>query len=188
MRLLKFLAAVSLANVASLLSAQSPAASPAVAPPDSTWWREGRFGLFIHWGPSSLTGKEISWSREKTGKEKYDALYKEFKPVKFDAASWVATAKAAGMRYIVLTAKHHDGFMLWDTKTDPYNIMNTPFGRDVVAELAAAAKAADLPFCVYFSPGDWRDPIAEIRKTIRASSSACTPSSPSFSLVTAKSP
>ncbi len=134
------------------------AAPSDVSAPDLGWWRDGRFGMFIHWGPSSLTGKEVSWSREKYGKEKYDALYKEFNPVKFNAAEWVATAKAAGMKYMVLIAKHHDGFMLWDTKTDPYNIMNTPFGRDVVAELAAAAKAADLPFCVYFSPGDWRDP------------------------------
>jgi alpha-L-fucosidase len=129
-----------------------------VAPRDFSWWRDGRFGMFIHWGPASLSGKEISWSREGIGPEKYDALYKEFNPVKFDAATWVGVAKAAGMKYIVLTAKHHDGFMLWDTKTDSYNIMNTPFGRDVVAELSAAAKGADIPFCVYFSPGDWKDP------------------------------
>lgn len=144
--------------MASAAPAAAPSASPKVPPPDFGWWRDARFGMFIHWGPSSLTGNEISWSREKYGKEKYDALYKEFNPVHFNAAAWVATAKTAGMRYLVLTAKHHDGFMLWDTKTDPYNIMNTPFGRDVVAELAAAASAADLPFCVYFSPGDWRDP------------------------------
>ena len=129
-----------------------------VAPPDLKWWRDARFGMFIHWGPAALTGKEISWSRRGTGVEKYDNLYKEFNPVKFDAKEWVATAKTAGMRYMVLTAKHHDGFMLWNTKTDPYNIMNSPFGRDVVAELAAAAKEAGLPFCVYFSPGDWKDP------------------------------
>lgn len=129
-----------------------------VAPRDFSWWRAGRFGMFIHWGPASLSGKEISWSREGIGPEKYDALYKKFNPIKFDAATWVTVAKAAGMKYIVLTAKHHDGFMLWDTKTDPYNIMNTPFGRDVVAELSAAAKQADIPFCVYFSPGDWKDP------------------------------
>ncbi len=160
MRPLHVLATLALANVAPLRPARCPAhPSPApVAPPDFAWWREGRFGMFIHWGPASLTGREISWSRESYGKEKYDALYREFNPVKFDAAAWVATAKAAGMRYLVLTAKHHDGFMLWGTRTDPYNIMNTPFGRDVVAELSAAAQTAGLPFCVYFSPGDWRDP------------------------------
>jgi len=140
-----------------LQSATATAASDAL-PPDFQWWRDGRFGMFIHWGPSSLTGKEISWSRKGTGIEKYDSLYKDFNPVKFNADEWVATAKAAGMKYIVLTAKHHDGFMLWDTKTGDYNIMNSPFGRDVVAELAAASKKAGIPFCVYFSPGDWKDP------------------------------
>jgi alpha-L-fucosidase len=159
MRLPSLLAATCLAFLSPAFGASAPAATPAtVAPPDFAWWRESRFGMFIHWGPSSLTGKEISWSREKYGKDKYDALHKEFNPVKFDAAAWVATAKNAGMRYVVLTAKHHDGFMLWDTKTDPYNIMNTPFGRDIVAELAAACREAGLRFGVYFSPGDWRDP------------------------------
>jgi alpha-L-fucosidase len=139
-----------------------PAADPVTAAPTSSpdlaWWREGRFGMFIHWGPASLTGKEISWSRQSTGVEIYDNLYRRFDPVKFDARVWVATAKAAGMRYIVLTAKHHDGFMLWATQTDPYNIMRTPFGRDVVGELAKAAREAAIPFCFYFSPGDWKDP------------------------------
>jgi alpha-L-fucosidase len=129
-----------------------------VAPPEFQWWCDGRFGLFIHWGPSSLTGKEISWSRRTTGAEKYDRLYQEFNPVKFNAAEWVGVAQAAGMKYIVLTAKHHDGFMLWDTKTGEYNIMNSPFKRDVVDELATAARAAGIPFCVDFSPGDWKDP------------------------------
>jgi alpha-L-fucosidase len=133
-------------------------AAPAPTAPHLAWWREARFGMFIHWGPAALTGKEISWSRQSTGPAVYDALYQQFNPVKFDARAWVAAAKAAGMGYMVLTAKHHDGFMLWATQTDPYNIMRTPFGRDVVAELAAAARAANLPFCYYFSPGDWRDP------------------------------
>lgn len=141
-----------------LFVAGSLSAAAEVAPRDFGWWRDGRFGMFIHWGPASISGKEISWSRAATGPETYDKLYKEFNPVKFDADTWVGVAKAAGMKYIVLTAKHHDGFMLWDTKTGPYNIMNTPFGRDVVAELSAASKRANIPFCVYFSPGDWKDP------------------------------
>ena len=143
-------------------AASTPSAK--VAPPDFQWWRDGRFGLFIHWGPSSITGKEISWSRRASGIEKYDALYKEFNPVKFNAVEWVAVAQAAGMKYIVLTAKHHDGFMLWDTKTGDYNIMNSPFKRDVVDELAKAARAAGIPFCVYFSPAIGRIPTAATRR------------------------
>ena len=146
----------------------SLSAAAEVAAPDFQWWRDARFGMFIHWGPVSLTGKEISWSRAKSNPNSpnkgptpvavYDNLYKRFNPVKFNADDWVGIAKTAGMKYIVLTAKHCDGFLLWDSKSIDYNIMHTPFGRDIVAELAAAAKKADIPFCVYFAPGDWKDP------------------------------
>lgn len=146
---------IALAFAAGLRGAEATMPAPA---PHLAWWREARFGMFIHWGPVTLTGKEISWSRQATGPALYDGLHLRFNPEKFDAAAWVAVAKSAGMRYIVLTAKHHDGFMLWATRTDPYHIMNSPFGRDVVAELAAAARAAGIPFGLYFSPGDWRDP------------------------------
>jgi alpha-L-fucosidase len=127
-------------------------------PPHLGWWREARFGMFIHWGPAALTGREISWSRASTGPAVYDALPQRFHAENFDARAWVAAAQAAGMRYIVLTAKHHDGFMLWSTKTSAHHVMNTPFGRDVVAELAAAAREAKIPLGLYFSPGDWHDP------------------------------
>jgi alpha-L-fucosidase len=140
------------------LAASGAAATLPEPPAHLAWWREARFGMFIHWGPAALTGKEISWSRQATGPAVYDQLYRQFNPVKFDARAWVAAAKSAGMRYMVLTAKHHDGFMLWATQTDDYNIMRTPFGRDVVAELAKAAGEAGMPFCYYFSPGDWKDP------------------------------
>lgn len=122
------------------------------------WWQDSKMGLFIHWGPVSLIGKEISWSREGYGKAKYDSLYRRFNPKKFDAKAWVALAKASGMKYMVLTAKHHDGFCLFDTKTTDYNIMNTPFGRDVCKELAEAAHEANMPICWYFSVADWKDP------------------------------
>ena len=103
-------------------------------------WREMRFGMFIHWGPVSLTGREIGWSRgAQTPIEEYDNLYKRFNPTRFNADEWVAIAKAAGMKYIVLTTKHHDGFCLWDTQFTDYNIMNCPFqrrrGRGVVRGL-----------------------------------------------------
>jgi alpha-L-fucosidase len=89
---------------------------------------------------------------------KYDSLYKRFNPKQFNAKEWVALAKASGMKYMVLTAKHHDGFCLFETKTTDYNIMNTPFGRDVCKELAEAAHEANMPICWYFSVADWKDP------------------------------
>lgn len=142
--------------------------APAPVEPRLQWWKEARFGMFIHWGPVALTGGEIGWSRSNTGRwmpawgstpaAEYDQLYRRFNPTGFDARAWIDIAKRNGMRYVVLTAKHHDGFMLWHTKTSHYHIMNTPFGRDVVAELAEAAREAGIAFGVYFSPADWVDP------------------------------
>jgi len=121
-------------------------------------WRSLRFGMFIHWGPVSLTGHEIGWSRgAQTPVEVYDNLYKQFNPTNFNADEWVSIAKAAGMKYIVLTTKHHDGFCLWDTKLTDYNIMHTPFHRDVVKELAAACKKQGIEFGAYYSVTDWYD-------------------------------
>jgi alpha-L-fucosidase len=132
------------------------------------WWRAARFGMFIHWGPVSLTGQELSWSRANsntncpnngaTPVEVYDNLYKKFNPTNFNANEWVNIAKSAGMKYMVLTAKHGDGFLLWDSKMDGYNIGATPFHRDVCAELAAAAHKQNEKIGWYFSPMDWRDP------------------------------
>ena len=122
-------------------------------------WQDMRFGMFIHWGPVSLKGTEIGWSRGRQGPiEEYDKLYQQFNPVKFDAEEWARSAKDAGMKYIVLTSKHHDGFCLWDTKETDYNIMNTPFGRDVIKELAAACKKEGIAFGTYYSTCDWYHP------------------------------
>jgi len=118
-----------------------------------------RFGLFIHWGPVALRGTEIGWSRgNQVPFEDYNQLYKEFNPVLFNAEEWVKTAKNAGMKYLTITAKHHDGFCLWPTKFSDLNIMETPFKRDVVGELAAACKKHGLKFCIYFTVLDWHDP------------------------------
>ena len=134
----------------------------------TAWWREARFGMFIHYGPVTLTGQEISWSRAnsntncpnkgKTPVAVYDNLYKEFNPTNFNAADWTGVAKIAGMKYVVLTAKHCDGFLLWDSKVDGYNITATPFKRDLCAELVKAVRADGLKLGWYFSPMDWRDP------------------------------
>lgn len=123
------------------------------------WWREARFGMFIHWGPVSLTGEEIGWARgREIPIEEYDQLYLRFNPERFDAEAWVRTAREAGMKYIVLTTKHHDGFCLWNTRQTDYNIMNSPFGRDVVAELSEACRAVGIRFCTYYSTCDWHHP------------------------------
>ncbi len=123
------------------------------------WWQEARFGMFIHWGPVSLTGKEIGWARgSQIPIEEYDQLYTKFNPMQFDATAWVQTAKEAGMKYIVLTTKHHDGFCLWDTAQTDFNIMQSPFGRDVVKELSDACKQAGIRFCTYYSTCDWHHP------------------------------
>ncbi len=136
------------------LSTQAHTANPAIGD-----WQSLRFGMFIHWGPVSLKGTEIGWSRGKEAPiQEYDELYRRFDPVHFNARVWVATARAAGMKYIILTAKHHDGFCLWNTETTDYDIMQTPFGRDVVAELAAACHATGMPFGVYYSIADWYHP------------------------------
>ena len=137
----------------------------------TAWWRDARFGMFIHWDMSSVAGTEISWSRKGskpldiTGNPAgyvadpvYDNLYKRFDPEQFDAKAWVRLAKAAGMKYMVFTAKHHGGFCMWDTKLTDYSIMHTPFHRDVVRELAEACHAAGMRFGIYYSPRDWHEP------------------------------
>ncbi len=143
-----------------LLAGENP--QPKILPPrpqSLEAWRKMRFGLFIHWGPVALTGREIGWSRGKpTPREVYDNLYKKFNPQKFDAQEWVATAKAAGMRYIILTSKHHDGFCLWDSQQTDYDIMSTPFRRDVMKELTDECKRQKMAFGPYYSILDWYQP------------------------------
>jgi len=175
MRLVLLAAAVSRALSLNAAEPRSTAA-PAGAPPAAErieWWREARFGLFIHWGPVTLKGTEIGWSRgaERRGYlfrgnevpvEVYDNLYKQFNPTNFNADQWVTIAKAAGMKYLVFTSRHHDGFSEFDTKADDYKITSpdSPFGRDVVKELADACHRAGLRFGIYYSQPNWRHPDA----------------------------
>jgi alpha-L-fucosidase len=133
------------------------------------WFRDAKFGLFMHWGPSSVKGTEISWSRQNhpfdhpgpgpfVPDEEYDNLYKSFNPVKFDADEWMKLAKQAGFKYIVFTTKHHDGFSNWHTKLRDYNIANTPFKRDICKELSDAAHKYGLRLGWYYSTRDWSHP------------------------------
>ncbi len=122
-------------------------------------FRDMKFGMFVHWGPVTLRGTEIGWSR---GREvevsDYDNLYKEFNPVLFDADTWIKTAKEAGMKYFVMVTRHHDGFSLWDTKYSGYNIMNTPYGKDVLQQLKNACDKYGILFGTYYSICDWHNP------------------------------
>ena len=175
MRLLLLVATLSRGLSLHAAEARSTEAA-AGAPPAAErleWWREARFGLFIHWGPVSLKGTEIGWSRggERRGYkshgtqipvEVYDNLYKQFNPTNFNADAWVATAQAAGMKYLVFTSRHHDGFSEFDTKADDYKITSpeSPFRRDVVKELADACHRAGLRFGLYYSQPNWHHPDA----------------------------
>jgi alpha-L-fucosidase len=156
------------------------------------WFREARFGMFIHWNPSSVAVSEISWSKQfyedngenmldnprpqdgKNGakehrdwiswfkppvpREVYDNLYKSFYPGMFDADKFVGQAKQAGMKYIVMVTKHHDGFSMFDSKYTDFDMMSTPFKRDLVKEMADATHKAGLKFGIYYSQRDWHHP------------------------------
>lgn len=122
-------------------------------------WKDMRFGMFICWGPVSLTGHEIGWSRgRQTPIKEYDNLYKRWNPKDYDADEWVKVVKEMGARYIIFLTKHHDGFCLWDTKHTEYNVMNSPMGRDVTKELAEACKKEGIAFFPYYSTCDWYHP------------------------------
>ena len=131
------------------------------------WWREARFGMFIHWGLYAVPAGEWSgktgygeWirSRPRSPWRQYDNFRPHFNPMKFNAEEWVKMASEAGMKYIVITSKHHDGFCMFDSKQTDFDIMNTPYGKDVMKDLAVACKKYGLKFCFYHSIMDWHHP------------------------------
>jgi len=135
------------------------------------WWREAKFGMFIHWGLYAIPagewkGKKIpgigEWimHRGRIPKEEYSPLQKQFNPVKFDAKQWVGIAKRAGMKYIVITSKHHDGFCLFDSKLTDYDVMGSPFKRDILKELSDECHRQGIEICWYHSIMDWYHPDA----------------------------
>jgi alpha-L-fucosidase len=128
--------------------------------PDKTEiFRDAGLGLFIHWGPNSQIGSEISWPLNNASREymdKYYALAATFNPVKFDATEWARLAKLSGMEYVVFTSKHHDGFCMFDTEYSDYKITNTPYGKDIVAQVAGAFRNEGMLVGFYYSPGDFR--------------------------------
>jgi alpha-L-fucosidase len=159
MRKPMYLAAMLLLYVSMAFAQQTPNTADIKTPKAAIdAFMQRRFGMFIHFGPVSLRGTEIGWSRSKeVPAEDYDALYKEFNPVLFNADEWVKTAKDAGMKYMVITAKHHDGFLLWPSAVSAYNIANSPYKKDIVGQLAKACKKQGLSFCIYMTVLDWHD-------------------------------
>lgn len=137
------------------------------------WWRQARFGMFIHWGLYAIPagrwkGEQIPGASEWIMNSahipvaEYEQLAGQFNPIKFDADQWVQTAKDAGMKYIVITSKHHDGFCLWDSKVSRYDVIDaTPFKRDILKELSDACRKHDIKLCFYHSIMDWHHPDAQ---------------------------
>ena len=123
------------------------------------WYTQARFGMFIHWGLYAIPARgEWVRSTERIPSEAYDPYLHEFNPVDCDMGEWMDMAKAAGMRYVVMTAKHHDGFCLYDSAYTDFKSTNTPAGRDFVREYLEAARSRGLKAGLYFSLIDWRHP------------------------------
>ncbi|HLH58540.1 MAG TPA: alpha-L-fucosidase [Streptosporangiaceae bacterium] len=126
---------------------------------DLEWFLRARFGLFIHWGLYALPARH-EWvkNRERIPDEDYDRYFRHFDPDLFDPREWARAAKNAGMRYFVITTKHHEGFCLWDTKLTDYKVTNTPYGRDVLGPVVDAFRAEGLRVGFYHSLIDWHHP------------------------------
>ena len=165
-----FLAALALIFPATAALAAAPAPDDPLTSARTQWWREAKFGMFIHWGIYAVpagryNGKEVSGIGEWIMNNghipvaEYEKFAGRFNPTKFDARAWVKTAKDAGMKYIVITSKHHDGFCMFDTKLTDYNVVAaTPWHHDPMKDLAEACRAEGLKLCFYYSILDWHNP------------------------------
>ena len=138
------------------------------------WWHEARFGCFVHWGPSTVLANE--WRGQKGGgyaehiqrvlkismADYKKEVVEKFNPVKFNADEWIALAKNTGMKYFIVTAKHHDGFAMYDSKVSDYNIVKaTPWKHDPMKDLKAACDREGIAFGFYYShASDWGDEFA----------------------------
>jgi alpha-L-fucosidase len=135
------------------------------------WYQDAKLGMFVHWGIYTVAGVEASWpimapdlseamfgTQKRITEEEYTALAQKFNPIDFNADAWVKEAKNAGVRYIVFTSKHHDGFCMFDAPGTDYKITNTPFGRDICKELSQACAKAGMKLGFYYSPPDMHHP------------------------------
>ncbi len=131
------------------------------SPEDLEWWRDAKFGMFIHWGVYALLGRgEWAMMMEQIDVDEYAKLADQFTAARFDADEWAAVAKDAGMKYMVLTARHHDGFSLWDSpaSVNRFDAMHSAARRDFIKEYTEAVRRAGLRVGLYYSPMDWRFP------------------------------
>src|SRR3954464_10759101 len=163
-------AAVVLALAAAAVSLGAAQETAASRDQRMKWWRDARFGMFIHWGLYAVPAGEWKGQRSKEIGEwimswanipraDYEPLASQFNPVKFDTAKIVGAAKDAGMKYIVITSKHHDGFAMFDSAVSAYDIVDaTPYKKDPMRALADEAKRQGLKFCFYYSIMDWHHP------------------------------
>ncbi|MDG3003653.1 alpha-L-fucosidase [Paludisphaera mucosa] len=151
-----------LAALAPQVRGQAAAAKPEDSPNALArrWFEDAKFGLFVHWGVYSLLGKgEWVMNNDKIPIAEYRKLPPQFNPVKFDADEWVKLAKSAGMRYITVTTKHHDGFCMYDSKLTDYDVVDaTPYGKDPIKALAAACRKHRIKLFFYYSLLDWHHP------------------------------
>lgn len=162
-----------LTGIALLLSCSTQVKKETVPGDRMEWWKNAKFGMFIHWGPYSQLAGEWNGRQVKVGENaewimkllkipvnEYRKLAHEMNPVRFDAHEWVRLAKATGMKYIVITAKHHDGFAMYKSDVSSYNIVDwTPFKRDPLKELSLACAEEGIKFCIYYSHReDWDHP------------------------------
>ena len=183
-----------------LLAAGTTTALPAQSPPVESaaqkdarmgWWRDAQFGMFIHWGAYSVPAGTYHGERmpdigewimnnAQVPVNEYEQFVRAFNPVKYDANEWVRTAKDAGMKYIIITSKHHDGFALFNSKVSSYDMVDaSPYHRDVIKALAAAAHTQGMRFGVYYSIMDWHHPDAQAPNAPKYNSS--TLKNPNFS-------
>jgi alpha-L-fucosidase len=141
-------------------AAAGPADKPQAPAADRLqWFREAKFGLFIHWGVYSMIGRE-EWARQilQIPLKEYQYYADNFDPVDFDPDEWAALAREAGVKYVIITSKHHDGFAIYDSAHTEYDVMHAKYGRDILGPLSASMKKAGIPLGFYYSIMDWHHP------------------------------
>ena len=191
---MKFTPILAVAALAAVLGNVQPAQAETKAENDARmgWFREARFGMFIHWGLYAVPAGEWKGKKYGGGVEwlqslanipvaEYTPLLEKFNPVKYDAEEWVRLAKDAGMKYIVITTKHHDGFCLWDSAQTDWDIGSTPYKKDLLKPLADACAKAGIRLCFYHSIMDWHHPEWGDKATWRGNAATAKPDMDKFS-------